>query len=206
MLQEITLFFDNLWNGIAAGIMAWNALDYIVAVAAMICIAWGAKRGLKAQALSLFGYIVAFIVASRFYDYFIPWVKKRLFTTSNQAASPEPPADGSGSILSSALMDTVHAVIAFALLFFFVLAGLWLIRFAWSKFTASRPIRTVDRLTGAVLGLIQFVFLWCILYVLLRAWPAGYIRTWVEASVWVDKTGQWIPDVMVEAVKWAQWL
>lgn len=205
MLQEITMFFDNLWNGLAEGVMAWNGLDYIIAIAAVICIAWGAKRGLKAQALSLFGYIVAFVVASRFYDYFIPWVRKRLFATGKQAASPHPSADGAGS-MTSELMDTVHAVIAFALLFFFVLAGLWLVRFALSKFTASGPIRTVDRLTGAVLGLIQFVFLWCILYVLLRAWPAGFIRTWVEESVWVDKTGQWIPDVMVEAVKWAQWL
>ncbi|SYX85558.1 CvpA family protein [Paenibacillus alvei] len=204
MMKDIGKFINNVWMEIAAVFASWNGLDYAIVGAAIACIVLGAVRGFKSIALSLFGYIVAFIVAARFYADFIPWVRKRVFTTVSSGSGAE--ASGGGTPLATTFMDTVHAVVAFLLLFTFILAGLWLIRFALKKFTDVPPVRTVDRLTGAVLGLVQFVFLWCMIYVLLRAWPAGVFRDWVDASIWVNRTGKWMPDVMVEAVKWAQWL
>ncbi|NOJ70304.1 CvpA family protein [Paenibacillus alvei] len=203
MMHEIGLFFDKVWREVAAVFASWNVLDYIIVGAAVACMVLGAVRGFKSIALSLFGYMAAFIVAARFYVDFVPWVRKRVFTSTSSGTGANTGGDAS---LTASLMDTVHAVVAFLLLFTFVLVGLWLIRFALKKFTDVKPVRTVDRVTGAVLGLVQFIFLWCMIYILLRAWPAGAFRSWVDSSLWVDRTGKWMPDVMIEAVKWAQWL
>ncbi|BFH70221.1 hypothetical protein J27TS7_20530 [Paenibacillus dendritiformis] len=194
---------DKLRGDIANAFAAWNGLDYALAAAAAASVAWGAWRGMKSQLLSLIGCIVSFIVASRYYEDFVPWVRRRLFSPDGGSG------DGTGgmtSSLSPALMDTVHAVVAFILLFAFAMAGLWLIRFAVQKLTAAQPVRAVDRLIGALLGLVQFAFLWCILYVMLRAWPAGALRDWAAASAWMEWTGAWMPDAMAQAVTWARWL
>ncbi|MDG0874432.1 CvpA family protein [Paenibacillus thiaminolyticus] len=200
---DILEFLDRLWGDIANAFAAWNGLDYVVAAAGVASVAWGAWRGMKSQLLSLIGCIASFIVASRYYEDFVPWVRRRLFSPDS--------GDGGGtggtiSSLSPTLMDTVHSVVAFILLFTFAMAGLWLIRFAIQKLTAAKPVRAVDRLVGALLGLVQFAFLWCIMYVLLRAWPAGAVRDWAAASVWMEWTGAWIPDAMAQAITWAQWL
>lgn len=199
---DILEFLHRLWGDIANAFAAWNGLDYVLAAAAAASVAWGAWRGMKSQLLSLIGCIVSFIVASRYYEDFVPWVRRRVFTPDSGSGTG---TGGTASSLSPALLDTVHAVIAFILLFTFAMAGLWLIRFAIQKLTAVKPVRAVIGWSRLV-GLVQFAFLWCILYVMLRAWPAGAIRDWAAASVWMEWTGAWIPDAMAQAVTWAQWL
>lgn len=208
MMREVLILLNKGWQAAAAVFGSWNVLDYIIGAVAIVCVLLGAIRGFKFVALSLFGYLVSFVVAARFHADLVPWVRKRLFATNGRGDGTGSNVMDGGTALgaSASLMDTVHDIVAFLLLFAFVLAGLWLIRLVLKKFTDVRPIRTVDRITGAVLGLVQFIFLWCMIYVFLRAWPPGVFRGWVKSSVWVDRTGKWIPDVMVEAVKWAQWL
>lgn len=196
-------FLHRLWGAIANAFSAWNGLDYVLAAAAAASVAWGASRGIKSQLLSLIGCIASFIVASRYYEDFVPWVRRRLFSPDAGSGAG---IGGTTSSLSPALMEKVHAIVAFILLLTFAMAGLWLIRLVIQKLTAAKPLRAVERLIGALLGLLQFAFVWCILYVMLRAWPTGAIRDWAGASVWMEWTGAWMPDAMAQAVTWAQWL
>lgn len=208
MMKEVLIVLDKGWQAATAVFGSWNVLDYFIGAVAIGCVLLGAMRGFKPVARSLFGYLVAFFVAARFHADLVPWVRKRLFSTNGKGSEVGSNVMSGGTTLGAgaSLMDTVHAIVAFLLLFTFVLAGLRLIRLALKKCTDVKSIRTVDRVTGAALGFVQFVFLWGMSYVLLRAWPPGVFRGWIESSVWVDRTGEWIPDIMIEVVKWAQWL
>jgi len=99
----------------------------------------------------------------------------------------------------------LHGIIAFSLLFLFVLLGLWLLKHLLTKMSSVRPVRRLDRYGGALLGCIQFIGLWCVIYILLLAWPSGELRRLATESYWMKKSEEWIPLWFAEAVQWVQW-
>lgn len=180
---------------------AWNMLDWLIVAALFMCIIWGAYRGLRSQLLSILGFLISFIVASRNYEYLIPWVRKRLFTDQPSASTATIRLLEEGQPAQQA----VHAVIAFSLLFIFVLVGLWLLKHLISRLSKVRPLRTIDRLVGALLGIIQFLFVWCIVYILFLAWPSGIMRDLADQSYWMHQSAEWLPIGFATAVQWIQW-
>lgn len=180
----------------------WNIIDWCFLVCLLICIIWGAIRGLRSQLLSLFGYAVAFVVAARNYEYLVPWVRKRVLT--NESAGP-----AGWNMVEQWQSDTpyaLHAVLAFCILFLFILVGLWLLKHLLNKLSGVRPVRTADRVVGAVLGIGQFICLWSIAYILLMSWPTGEVHALAAQSYWMTKTGSWLPVWFAEALQWIQWL
>ncbi|WP_028546043.1 CvpA family protein [Paenibacillus taiwanensis] len=205
MIATIQSKWMETWTWFIALLHTWNTLDWTIVAVCIMCIIIGAIRGLRAQALSLFGYVVAFIIAAKSYTYFVPWVRKRLFKSERSIDSTDmtslTPTD-----LNQTWDQLIHAVISFCMLFLFVMAGLWLLKYALKRWSSVKPIRTFDRIMGAFLGIVQFVCFWCIAYILLRAWPSGALQEWVRHSVWMDKTGEWVPSLIAQAMQWAQWI
>lgn len=193
--QSISHFWTSSFEG------QWNGLDWLIVLLFGCCIAIGAWKGLRSQALSLFGLCFSFIVAAKSYEYLIPWVRKRLFT--NQAG---------GSVMTDLETITtswdklIHAIVAFIIIFGFIWSGLWLLRFALRKLSSIKPIRTFDRLCGALLGAVHFVWIWGIIYVLIMAWPSAALQQWTAASWCMKQTGEWAPFLLAEAIQWAKWL
>ncbi|UHA72319.1 CvpA family protein [Paenibacillus sp. 481] len=207
------------WHTVRDVFLSWNPLDYAIVICAVLFTIIGAVRGLRSQLLSLFGILLAFFIASRFYEFFAPWVKKRLFgvegdpspiqSLGTQAAPSAAQKGDWASVYSgawSSISETVYSVTAFSILFGFVMAGFWLLNLLFKRFSKNRPLQSIDRWSGAIIGYLQFLIIWCLLYVVLKAWPTGKLHQWVETSFWMNKTGAWIPEVIVEAIKWAQWL
>ncbi|WP_195572013.1 CvpA family protein [Paenibacillus sp. 1001270B_150601_E10] len=200
-MQGIEKWWQSASHHLAAFWGQWNALDWLILFLCLCCIMIGAWKGLRSQALSLFGLIFAFIVAAKSYEYLIPWVKKRLFTN-----------ESSGAVITdlriehSAWNELIHAIVAFSLIFGFVWSGLWLIRFALRKLSSVKPIRAFDRLCGGILGAVHFIWIWGLIYVLMMAWPSEALQHWTSASIWMRLTGEWAPVLLAEAVQWAQWL
>jgi len=199
MMQNIIQFIQTIWKEIYTSFYNWNALDFILLLFASIALILGAIRGLKSQIFVLIGYVGAFIVAAHFYTDLIPWVRKRIFSTVQSKYPYEVVTDGGTGSLP---IYTIHASIAFVLLFFFVWSAFWFTRLICKKFTVTRPIGIVNRLIGAAFGIIHFTFLWGVLYILLWIWPLGSIHHWVTSSVWMNHMQQWLPYMMIEAIKW----
>ncbi|MGZ9583455.1 CvpA family protein [Paenibacillus marinisediminis] len=202
MWEAVVNQLVHIWNSVLNLFAAWNELDWLILIGLILCIIWGAYRGLRSLVLSLFGYAAAFIIAAKNYEYLIPWVRKRIFTNEVSTSSTISALEQG----EAASQHVLHAVIAFSILFAFILLGLWLIRHLLTKMTSMRPIRRFDRYTGALLGIGQFICLWCIIYILLMAWPSGNVRSLAADSYWFAKTGEWLPIWFAEAVQWAQWL
>lgn len=196
------LFFNKIGEEISSIFTLWNGLDYGIALVAIGCTVFGIIRGFKSAVLPFFKHIAAFIVASRYYMDLIPWVKKRVFSLAGSGLTLQPLTGGEGAAGSLSLLGVMHATVAFLLLFSFVWIGLWLMQFSGRKLPNCRPVWAIERVAGTAIGFVQFLFLWCIICALLRAWPVGTLPKWVVTSSWVNKTGELILDVMVEEVKW----
>lgn len=202
MWEALLVGSELAWNDGKQFFGRWNIIDWCFLIGIVFCLVWGAIRGLHSQLLSLFGYVVAFVVAARNYEYLIPWVRKRVLSNNQVGATGWNRAD-------QVTMDTsngLHAVVAFCILFLFVLLGLWLLKLLLNKLSGVRPIRSADRVIGAVLGIGQFMFIWSIAYIVLRAWPTGEIHTLATQSYWMTKTDSWLPVWFAEILEWIQWL
>ena len=202
MWEALLVGSKYAWNDVKHTFGQWNIIDWCFLICLLICLVWGAIRGLRSQLLSLFGYVVAFVVAARNYEYLIPWVRKRVMTNNQEGAT-------GWNMVDQGTVDTpdgLHAVLAFCILFLFILLGLWLLKQLLNKLSGVRPIRSIDRVIGAVLGIGQFMCIWSIAYILMMSWPTGKIHTLASQSYWIAKTDSWLPVWFAEALQWIQWL
>lgn len=198
-------------NAVSAATMlkvgTWNSLDILLSITIVMFGLIGAVRGFKAKALSMLGWLIAFIVASRTYEYLIPWVRKQLFGVRTSAYIDEGAVGIDG--LQSAQNygeQMLHAGLSFGIMFGFTWIGLLLLKYVIARMSHVRSIRVLDRLGGAFIGVMQFFIVWGIGYVLLKSWPQTTIRQVLEQSQWAIKTSEWLPSVIAESIRWAQWL
>lgn len=137
----------------------------------------GLKRGLILQTLHLVGFIVAFVVASVYYDviasrltFWIPY--------------PELSSDSALTtfINSPFVENAFYNSIAFAIIFFSVKVILQIIA-SMLDFVASLPIlKSMNNIAGAILGFLEVYLILFVLLFILALTPIEQIQHWIDQS------------------------
>ncbi|PJW15850.1 MULTISPECIES: CvpA family protein [unclassified Geobacillus] len=132
-------------------------LLFVLLMGAMI----GLKRGFILQFIHMAGFLIAFFVAYRYYERFVPTL--RLWIPYPTFGDPE-----TMKLLfqSTHLDDAYYRAISFALLFFAVKIVLQIIG-SMLDFVAQLPLlRSVNRLAGAALGFAEvYLLVFLLLYI-----------------------------------------
>ncbi|GGM26971.1 putative transmembrane protein YshB [Paraliobacillus quinghaiensis] len=151
--------------------------DIILIVLLILGILRGLKRGFILQAFHLIGFIVAFIVAVLYYD-----------NLSNQLNMwipyPGLPEGETWAVFleSLPLESAFYNAIAFAILFFVTKIIISIIS-SMLDFVAELPIlHSVNRLLGAVLGLLETYFVMFVILYIAALLPVGFIQEAIEGS------------------------
>ncbi|MFS0672996.1 CvpA family protein [Ornithinibacillus sp. 179-J 7C1 HS] len=152
-------------------------VDFILIFLLIFGFLVGLKRGLILQAVHLLGFVVAFILASVFYD-----------DLSNHLAIWIPYPDlGDESLWAEFLQalpleSAFYNAISFALIFFVVKFGLQILA-SMIDVIASLPIlNSINKLLGAILGFLEiYLILFVFLYIVVLT-PIGTIQEWVNNS------------------------
>lgn len=137
-------------------------LDLLILVILIVGILVGGRRGFVVQAIHMFGFIIAIIVALFYYkslaQKFLLWIPYPGFAES---------ATSTLELIGLDVDRTFYRIIAFALIFFATKLVLQIIG-SMLDFLKYLPILgSINRLLGAVLGLVECYFLLFIaLYVL----------------------------------------
>lgn len=152
-------------------------LDFIIIVLLIFGFLIGLKRGFILQLFHLVGFIIAFIVAVKYYDVlggrlalWIPY--------------PELSSDNSWAEFLQALPleNGFYNAIAFAIIFFVVKIILQIIA-SMLDFVASLPIlHSMNKLLGSILGFLEIYLILFILLYILALTPIGGIQSWINDS------------------------
>lgn len=147
---------------------SWNAADMAMLAVLLLSMAVGAWRGLVFEVMSLLGWLAAYLTA----QWFSPSVAAHL------------PIGSPGSAIN-------HAV-AFAVTFIGALLVWGLLGRLLKMLIQATPLGLIDRLLGAVFGVLRGV-------VLLLAVAAVVTRTpWAESPMWRQSVGAgWLKTVLV---------
>ncbi|WP_028593038.1 CvpA family protein [Paenibacillus assamensis] len=197
---------SNAVGALMLKVGSWNSLDILLTIIVVAFGLIGAVRGFKAKALSFLGWLIAFIVASRTYEYLIPWVRKQLFGVRTSAIDERAVGIDGLQFTQQYGEQMLHAGLSFGIMFGFTWIGLLLLKYCVARMSHVRSVRVLDRLGGAFIGVMQFFIVWGIGYVLLKSWPQPSVRQAIEHSQWAIKTSEWLPTVIAESIRWAQWL
>lgn len=137
----------------------------------------GLKRGLIIQVLHLISFIVAFIVASKYYDSLaskLPlWIPY-----------PDLPDKSQWAVVLQALPleKAFYNAIAFAIIFFATKIILHIVA-SMLDFVASLPIlNSINKLLGAILGFIEIYLLLFILLNIAVLVPIPSVQEWINHS------------------------
>lgn len=138
----------------------------------------GLKRGFVVQIIHLASFFVALIVA---YVYYKPLAEKFVLWV------PYPGITDAGSLAividSLDLDQTFYRVLAFAVIFFTVKLAMQIIASIFDFLTYLPVLKSVNKLLGGVLGVVEFYFLLFIgLYVLVLL-PIDFIQVKMSQSI-----------------------
>lgn len=162
-------------------------LDIILLIILIGGIIIGAKRGLIVQLLHMVGFIVALVVAYKYYkplaEYFVLWI-------------PYPAvSDDSTFTIAIEQLDldqTFYQLFAFALIFFAVKFGLQLLASMFDFLKYLPVLGFVSKVLGAVLGFIEaYILLFIFIYVFALL-PLDAVQNQLEnsgiAQAMIEKT------------------
>lgn len=152
-------------------------IDLILLILLVFGIFVGLKRGFILQLLHLVGFIIAFIVAMRYYDVISPhlelWVPY-----------PDLPEDASWAVFlgETSMESAFYNAIAFFIIFFAVRILLQIIA-SMLDFVAELPIlRSLNKLLGGVFGFIEvYLILFLLLYIGALV-PVEVVQSIIEQS------------------------
>ena len=152
-------------------------LDIIILILLLAGLLVGARRGLIVQLIHMTGFIIALIVA---YTYYKPLAEKFVLWIPY-------PTVGSNSNLSFAidrldLDQTFYQLIAFALIFFVVKFALQLVASMFDFLSYLPVLGFLSRITGAVLGFVEFYILLFIFIYVIALVPFASLQSLVENS------------------------
>lgn len=151
--------------------------DLIIIVLLIFGFLIGLKRGFILQLFHLVGFIIAFVLAAKYYDL----LGERL---ALWIPYPELSNDSSWAdfLQSLPLENGFYNAISFAIIFFAVKILLQIIA-SMLDFVASLPIiKSVNKLLGSVLGFLEiYLILFIILYILALT-PIAGIQSWINDS------------------------
>jgi len=153
-------------------------LDLIVIILLVFGLLRGLKRGFILQIIHLTGFIVAFIVANKYYialstklNLWIPYTN----TSENSFVQ--------GLFGSTNLEEVFYRAVAFAVIFFAVKI-IWQIIGSMVDFVASLPVlKQLNTWAGAILGFVETYLVLFILLYIAALLPAEFIQTHLNNSV-----------------------
>lgn len=161
-----------------------SIMDLVILIAFVAGLVVGFRRGFILQAVHLIGFLVAYIVAYRYFDKLSPMLKTWL---------PYPLSEEAGSSLWLQMIDVegmYYAAIAFALLFFGTKIALQIIGRMLHVITLLPGLNIANRSLGGILGFIEvtliiFVIVHVMLYI---PWQTGQL--WLSESI----IGSWMTE------------
>lgn len=154
-----------------------SALDWICATLLLASLLLGAWRGLVFELMSLAGWVIAFLAAR--------WAAPALGQWLPMGASPEPLRYAAGFML---------AFIAVAFL-----CGM--LATLGRRAAKTLGVRPVDRMFGALFGVLRGVLLLLVLAALVLMTPMRQQPWWREShsSAWLEMTLSWLQSLLPEA-------
>ncbi|WP_163970174.1 CvpA family protein [Oceanobacillus halotolerans] len=152
-------------------------VDFILIILLILGFFIGLKRGFILQVFHLLGFIIAFILATIYYDnlaeMFSLWIPY-----------PELGSDSAWAIFlqSDPLETAFYNAIAFAAIFFSVKIVLQIIA-SMLDFVASLPIlSSINGILGAVLGFLEVYLIIFVILFILALTPISSIQVWIDHS------------------------
>lgn len=109
-----------------------NWVDLVIIVGLAFSLFWGAKRGFLRESLGFLGFIIGIVIAVNYVD----WATEKVLT--HIKASPQ-----------------AISFLSFIFLFALVFLGFKIIGFIFYKVASLQPLGKVDKLGGAVFGVLQ---------------------------------------------------
>lgn len=176
---------DSIESGIGSLAVSANVLDGAMLLLLLAGAVLGYVRGLIRQLVSLLGWIAALLAAYWFHDRLIPLLE-RLWPLPGEAM-----AGGYAKLFAGGALDGyIYSALAFAAVF---VAARLLIGAAALLLhgVASLPgLRTVNRWSGALLGLLQASVLLALALLVMDALPSPQVRQLLDHSagyVWLEQ-------------------
>lgn len=153
-------------------------LDLLILIIIVAGFITGLRRGFIVQVMHLIGFFVALIVAYIYYkplaDVFVYWVPYPGFSDSLK------PVIGIDNIDVDA---TFYRALAFAVIFFTVKI-IWQILASIFNFISFLPVlHTLNRLLGAILGVIEFYVLLFIALYIMALLPLESVQSLLDRSI-----------------------
>lgn len=153
-------------------------LDLLILIILVAGLIVGAKRGLIVQAMHMGGFLIALIVAYIYYkplaELFVLWVPYPGFTEDTMVAV----------VIESLDIDaTFYNILAFAVIFFIMKFILQIIASIFDFIMYLPVLNSINRLLGAVLGLIEFYLLLFIALYVLALVPIDSIQVILNKSI-----------------------
>jgi uncharacterized membrane protein required for colicin V production len=143
--------------------MKFHLLDWGILIIFLVGIFSGYRSGLIRQAIHLFGFFLSFIAAFLLYDDVAPLLRRIIpYPQTNK------PSFFSYLIDLAHLEDMFYSAISFGLLFFITKWALVIIANMFDLIASFPVINTVNRVSGAVIGLCStFMLLFVLIHILL---------------------------------------
>ncbi|MDN3426984.1 CvpA family protein [Microbacterium sp. APC 3898] len=152
-------------------------LDILLLIILLGGIIVGAKRGFIVQLIHMVGFVVALIVAYKYYkplsEYFTLWIPYPAVNENSQFTIVVDQLD---------LDQTFYQLLAFALIFFVVKFGLQLIASMFDFLKFLPVLGFFSKILGAVLGLIEVYILLFIFIYVLALLPVDAVQNQLENS------------------------
>ena len=151
--------------------------DFIIILLLIFGILIGLKRGFILQLFHLIGFIIAFIVAVKYYD--VLGERLALWIPYPDLSSDNAWAD---FLQALPLKNGFYNAISFAIIFFAVKIILQIIA-SMLDFVASLPVlHSMNKLLGSILGFLEiYLILFIVLYILALT-PIEGVQTWINNS------------------------
>lgn len=153
-------------------------LDLLILIIIVAGFITGLRRGFIVQAMHLFSFFVALIVAYIYYkplaEVFVYWVPYPGFSESGN------------SVLGLDQIDvdaTFYRALAFAMIFFVVKIILQIIASIFNFISYLPVLNSINRLLGAILGFIEFYVLLFIALYILALLPVESIQSALDRSI-----------------------
>ncbi len=153
-------------------------LDLLILIILVAGLIVGAKRGLIVQAVHMGGFVIALIVAYIYYkplaELFVLWVPYPGFNEDSTVSV----------VIESLDIDaTFYNILAFAVIFFAVKIILQIIASIFDFIMYLPVLNSINRLLGAVLGLVEFYLLLFIALYVLALVPINSIQVILNKSI-----------------------
>jgi uncharacterized membrane protein required for colicin V production len=175
-----------------------SLMDLVIVILFIAGVVIGFRRGFILQAIHLIGFLVAYIVAYRYFDQVSPMLKTWL---------PYPLTEETGSSPWLQVIDVegmYYAAIAFALLFFGTKIALQVVGRCLHLITLLPGLNIANRSLGGILGFLEVtIIIFVIAHVLLFIpWSTGQI--WLSESVigsWMTEQSPYVSNQLQEIWK-----